>query len=190
VFNLLEKGYYGKYNQLKRVFSSRAMMYDEISFYNLLKNANKIEAIGISINELTIKFDKLTFMNLIKSGTQIDLLFLDPESENTKLREQEELLPKGQIKNMTLINLNYIKDIMQKLNNPVNLKVYTYDTIPRLNMIFIDDKRLILQNYIVFTRGEDCPCYYIENDAGEGIYQFYHDIYKKFKENTKTFKAT
>ncbi|MEN8905053.1 MAG: DUF5919 domain-containing protein [Clostridiales bacterium] len=189
IFSLLDKGHYSKCNQLRQVFSSRSAMYDNISFLNLISKSKKIDAIGISINELTIKFNRRSFIKLVKSGININLLFLDPHSENTVLREKEELLPENQIKNMTLINLNYMEKLMNELDHPSNLKVYIYDAIPRLNMIFIDNKYLILQNYAQYTRGEDCPCYYIQNDDNDGIYQFYYGIYEQFITRTKVFKG-
>ena len=175
------------YDQLKRVYKSRSIMKDNWPLTNIVENAKTIEVVGISVNELTIKFDRNALINAIKRGADITLLFLNPFSKNTSIREKEELLPKDQIKDMTIINLKYIEKIMNEIGDGYDLNILIYDEIPRFNLMFIDKRHLFIQYYAHYTRGEDNPCFYIENDGEDGTYNFYFNIYLEILKRSKRF---
>ncbi len=177
------------YDQLKFVYKSRSLMKDKWPLTKVVEDAKTIEVIGISINELTIKFERGSLVNAIKKGTEITLLFLDPFSKNTSLREVEEILPRNQIKDMTIINMKYIEKIINEIGENNKLSVYTYNEIPRFNLMFIDKRHLFVQYYAYYTRGEDNPCFYIENDGDEGIYTFYYNIYLEILKRSREFKG-
>lgn len=178
------------YNQIEMVFQSRSLMKKKLQIEDIIKRSDKIEAIGISLNELTIKLDRNLFIETLKNGVHYNLLILDPHGKHTRLREKEEDLPKNQIKNMTDINLKYLKKVKSELpsNLQENLQVSIYDHIPRFNLLFIDSEYLLMQYYASFTRGEDNPCFYIRNRGENGIYDFYHGIFTKIRENAVNIK--
>jgi hypothetical protein len=182
---------YAVFNQLKAVFSSRSYMKKSWPLEEMLGRAKKVEAIGISINELTIKLDQNFFIDSLLRGTEYTLIMLDPMCKYNRLREKEEETPKGSNKRMTLINLNYLSKITQELKSSIpsikqQLDVSIYKNIPRYNLLFIDDEHLFVQYYAAYTRGEDNPCYYIKKDNNKGVYNFYREIYNKAKVSAKS----
>lgn len=157
----------------------------------MISVAEKIECLGISNNEITLKMDAAALLEALNRGAQIEVLFLDPKGKNTKLREKEEKQVKNTIVNNTKTTLNYIMRI--KKHNELgkvfdNLKVYVYDSIPRMNMIFIDGTHLLLQYYANNVPGASNPCFYIKKQNDNQIFDFYYRQYQLIKESGKELK--
>jgi hypothetical protein len=174
--------------ELQMVFPRRAMMTEMWDFRKMLSVASSVEAIGISINELTIKMDQRVIENALQSGCEITLLFLDPKGKNIKVREKEEGQEKNTIVNNTKSTINLAKRIKFKntKNNVFdNLMLYKYDIIPRMNMIFIDKEHLLLQYYATTISGSNNPCFYFRKIEGSTVFDAYYSEFQKIKDKAK-----
>ncbi len=153
--------------------------------------AEKIECLGISNNEITLKMDRAVLLDALNRGAQIEIMFLDPKGKNTKLREKEEGLKKKTIRHITQTTLEYILRIKKKSEAGKtfdNLRVFLYDSIPRMNMIFIDGNHLLLQYYANNIPGSSNPCFYIKKQADNQIFDFYYNQYKTIREGAMELK--
>lgn len=181
----------GTSNELKKVFVRRSTMNKSWDLRKMICVAEKIECLGISNNEITLKMDAAALLEALNRGAHIEVLFLDPKGKNTRLREKEESQVKNTIVNNTQTTLNYI--MRMKKHNELgkvfdNLKVYVYDSIPRMNMIFIDGTHLLLQYYANNVPGASNPCFYIKKQADNQIFDFYYNQYKVIRDGGKELK--
>lgn len=173
--------------EIKEVFASRASMNQSCRFDDLVATAKSVRAIGISNSELTARINPLAIINCIEHGGSIEIIFLDPNGQYTRLREEEEGLRAGRIRNITSVNLETALDIKDKLKDSAecgNYKLYMYDKQPRMNMIFVDDY-LILQYYANRIPGIENPSFFIEKQAVSPIFDFCEKAYEYLK-NTAT----
>ena len=95
--------------ELKKVFVRRSTMNKSWDLRKMIGVAEKIECLGISNNEITLKMDSVTLTDALNRGAHIEVLFLDPKGKNTRLREKEEGQVRNTIVNNTQTTLNYIK---------------------------------------------------------------------------------
>lgn len=181
----------GTSTELKKVFVRRSTMNKSWNLRKMISVAEKIECLGISNNEITLKMDAEALLEALKRGAEIEVLFLDPKGKNTKLREKEERQVKNTIVNNTKTTLNYIMRIKKHNESGEvfdNLKVFVYDSIPRMNMIFIDGTHLLLQYYANSVPGASNPCFYIKKQADNQIFDFYYKQYKVIRDGGKELK--
>ncbi len=167
--------------EIKEVFATRASMNQSCRFDDLIATAKCVRAVGISNSELTSRVNPNAIKNCIENGGSIELLFLKPDGKYTQLREQEEGLRTNRIRNITDINIETAFDFLAGINtNRSNFKLYTYDILPRQNMIFIDDY-LILQYYANKVPGIENPSFFIEKQPSSPLYDFCERAYNYLK---------
>lgn len=169
----------GTSSEIEKVFLRRSYMNKLWDFSRMILIAKKIECLGISNNELTLGMDEESLRMALKHGLNLELLFLDPSKNCTKEREREEGQAKNTIKNNTNATLSFVKRLRRSLPESVrnNLNFYTYNLVPRMNMIFLDEKHLLLQYYANAVPGASNPCFYIKKKANNQLYDFYHNQY-------------
>lgn len=175
-------------NELKTVYVRRSMMNKNWNLRKMISVAGKIECLGISNNELTLKMDASILLDALNRGAHIELVFLDPKSKFTRFREKEEGQVKNTIKNNTNTTLSYAIRLKNKNEYNVvfdNLKIYTYDRLPRMNMIIIDETHMLLQYYANSIPGASNPCFYIKKQFENQIFDFYYNQYKKIRAEGK-----
>lgn len=180
----------GTSTELKKVFTRRAVMNKSWDLAKMVAVAKKIECLGISNNEMTLNMDADVLRNALNNGTKIELLFLDPRSKFVRFREREEKQEKNTIKNNTEATLSFIRRMKNSGANGVfeNLKIYTYDLLPRMNMIFIDERHLLLQYYANSVPGASNPCFYIKRQDDNQLFDFYHKQYEQIRKEGKELK--
>lgn len=173
--------------EIEKVFLRRSFMSKAWDISRMIMVAKKIECLGISNNELTLGMDEESLKIALMNGLNLELLFLDPIKKYTKEREREEKQKKNTIRNNTNTTLNFIKRLHGLLPDEVkgNLSYYTYNLVPRMNMIFFDEKHLLLQYYANAIPGASNPCFYIRKKADNQLYDFYHNQYIFIKERSK-----
>ena len=181
----------GTSSELKTVFIRRSTMNKSWDLRKMISVAEQIECLGISNNEITLKMDSHVLLEALDRGAHIEVLFLDPRGRNIRAREREEKQVKNTIVDNTKTTLNYIMRI--KKNNELgktfdNLKVYVYDKIPRMNMVFIDNTYLLLQYYANSVPGASNPCFYIKRQSDDEIFDFYYKQYKLIRDGGKELK--
>ncbi len=177
-------------SEIKEASVRRALMNEKMNEkWNLKKmilRAKKIECLGISNNAMTLNMDRVLLVEALKKHAQIELLFLSPKSKFTKMREREEGLESGTIKSNTMASLKFVINL--KNENPSEaktLRLYTYDLIPRMNMIIIDGAHMLLQYYANTIPGETNPCFYIKKQYKNQIFDFYYAQYKNIRSKSK-----
>lgn len=170
--------------EIEKAFLRRTYMNKLWDFSRMILIAKKIECLGISNNELTLGMDEDSLRMALENGLNFELLFLDPSKRCTKDREREEGQAKNTIKNNTNATLSFVKRLRNSLPAEAkgNLSFFTYNLIPRMNMIFLDDKHLLLQHYANSVPGASNPCFYIKKKADNQLYDFYHSQYLFIKE--------
>lgn len=164
------------------VFDSRTSFDNCIGVQRLFSQASEIKAMGISLSSITLNWGRNNFTRLIKdSKSQISLLFLDPNSDSTKMREIDELLPQGTISQVTQTNLNIINQIIKELGNDQNrLRYRLYNKYPYINMYIIDNKIIILQHYLSGLRGQEAPVFIIRDEGNDnGLFRCYNALFQK-----------
>ena len=177
----------GVSNELKKVFTRRSMMNKSWNLSKMISVAKKIECLGISNNEMTLNMDADVLRNALENGTEIELLFLDPKSKFVRFREKEEKQDKNTIKNNTEATLSFIRRMKKSASSGTfsNLKIFTYDGLPRMNMIFIDETHLLLQYYANSVPGASNPCFYIKRQGENQLFDFYHKQYEQIRNGGK-----
>lgn len=174
-------------NEINEVFATRAAMNQSCSLDNIVATAKSIRVAGISNTEMTARINPNAIANCIKNGGTIEFLFLDPNGKYTELREQEENLRKDRIKNITALNIEEALDIREKSGgSEENFKIYIYDKLPRMNMIFADDY-LVLQYYANKIPGIENPSFFIEKQRESPIFTFCEKAYEYLKSEAKEF---
>ena len=168
-------------SEIKEVFATRASMNQSCHFDDLIAVAKEVRAVGISNTELTARINPSAIANCIEHGGKIELLFLDPDGKYTALREAEEGLRPNRIKNITNINIETARGMIDDLpSNKENFRLFLYDLQPRMNMIFVDDY-LILQYYSNNIPGIKNPTFFIEKKEDSPVFSFCEKAYEYIK---------
>ena len=170
------------------VFDSRTSFDNCIGVQRVFSQAKEIKALGISLNSILLNWGTNDLIQLLQnSDTTIMLLFLDPESESTKMREMDESLIAGTIAQVTKTNLNLIKKVNRELENSSNKIAYRlYDKAPYINMYIIDNKLIILQHYLSGLRGQDAPVFVIKDEGNTtGLFNIYNTLFRKTWEEAR-----
>lgn len=168
-------------SEIKEVFATRASMNQSCRFDDLIATAHTVRVIGISNSEVTARINPNAVINCVEHGGNVEMLFLDPDGQFTRLREQEEGLRANRIKNITNVNIETAIGFYDKIQtNKDNFKLYTYDKQPRMNMIFVDNY-LILQYYANNIPGIENPSFFIEKQDNSPIFKFCENMYNYLK---------
>lgn len=147
--------------EIKKLYSKRNKIKIN-DLQELIKKAVKIQSIGISNTTICDMNIMDAVSEFLKKGGELEILFLDPDSENTRRRTIEECLHrKGRIAVETKKSFDIMLDTINDCECPVYAKLYLYDLVPRINALFIDDT-LILQYYSYNNMGKDNPTLLIE----------------------------
>lgn len=170
--------------EVERVFLRRSHMNKVWDISKMIYVARKIECLGISNNEMTLNMDEDTMKNALCQGMNLEILFLAPYGRHTRAREKEEGQARNTIRNNTNATLSFVSRLKKKLPDPIknNLKIYIYDLVPRLNMIFIDGEHLLLQYYANAVPGASNPCFYIKKKEDGQLYDFFYEQYQYIRE--------
>lgn len=164
------------------VFDSRTSFDNCIGVQRLFSHAREIKAMGISLSSITLNWGRNNLIQLVQNpDTRIMLLFLDPNSDSTKMREIDEALLPGTISQVTRTNLNLIKQIKGEIGNDNNKLSYRlYNATPYINMYIIDDEIIILQHYLAGLRGQEVPVFVIRDEGNEsGLFNVYNTLFIK-----------
>lgn len=167
--------------EIRQVFATRASMNQSCHFDDLVASAKSIRAAGISNSELTSRINPGAIANCIQNGGTIELLFLDPDGEYTAFREKEEGLRPNRIKNITNVNIDEALFTRSNMGDKKNsIRLFTYDLLPRMNIIFVDDY-LLLQYYANRIAGNQNPTFFIKRQKDSPIFSFCEQAYEFIK---------
>lgn len=177
-------------NEIQAVFATRASMNQSCRFNELIAEAKSVRVVGISNSELTARINPEAIINCIDNGGSIEMLFLDPDGQFTKQREQEENQRPNRIKTITNVNIDTALGFYDRLTkNKENFTLYKYDKQPRMNMIFVDDK-LILQYYANNIPGIQNPSFLVQRQANNSpVFEFCEKVYNYLKESAEVLEV-
>lgn len=171
-------------DEIKEVFAKRSAMGQICNLTQMVASAKSIKCLGISNSELTRKMNPDAITYALDNGATIEMLFLDPNCDFTRQREEEEHLRPNKIRDITLDNIEYALDIKEGLpqEQKENFKLYSYNMLPRMNIMIIDSN-IILQYYANTVAGMSNPCFLIERKKVSPLYDFYISTYESIRKH-------
>lgn len=175
-------------HELRKVFYARHDFQKIYDMQTIIENADSVECLGISNNELTLNLGVANLRKAINRGCKITMLFLDPESKFNSIREKEEGQKEGNISSNTIVTINQAVRACDGIHHE-NVRLLKYDTVPRLNLIFINHHEMYLQYYAPHVEGYNNPTFIFEKDntnsnAKNSVYDFYHSCFEILCENS------
>lgn len=172
-------------NEIKKVFPKRSSMAQSINLPQLIASSKNIRCLGISNSEVTTKIDPSALRFSLEHGGKIEILFLDPDGQFTKIREKEEGHRPNRIRNITENNIWSALDFKETLPDTLkdNYTLYKYDILPRINVIILDEIA-ILQYYANNIYGLNNPCFIVEKQEYSPLYKFCVENFEFIKESS------
>lgn len=168
-------------SELQKVFPARHLFQNVYDMEAIVENASVIECMGISNNELTLNLGVAKLQKAINRGCNITMAFLDPDSRFNNIREEEEKQPEGNISSNTRVSINQAVRACGRSHHD-NVRLLKYDTVPRLNLTFINRNELYMQYYAPSVEGYNNPVFVIrrnENNKENSIFEFYYKCFEK-----------
>jgi hypothetical protein len=173
---------------LVAVFVSRSEFTHRFPPDELLGGANDICAVGLSLNLLCQHFGDRRLQSLLDAGCNLRCLFLDPQGNAIKSREQEEGYAAGLLSSLTVFNLQVLERLRLQLSDDSvsRLQVHVYDEPVRFNIIIVDRRTCIAQPYLPAVRGVDSPTFVIERRDGiPGLFGVFEQVVDTLWERSK-----
>lgn len=168
-----------------------------INFRRVMRRATTIKCIGISNWTFTLTDGCRKVIDALNHEKQVEMIFLDPEGECVNVRAKEEKKDtKGQIMaSFDMLKSEIGSHFKNKPEKIANLKMYTFDMIPRDNLIFVymqEDAYLFVQNYSHTLPGSACPCLVLHKlkNRESPLFDYYEGIYNNVKDSVKTKPLT
>lgn len=164
--------------ELLHIYRDRTELSREYSYPRLFENAHDILAVGISLNAIAMTYSKENIIKLItEQKCTITLCFLNPDGIGCAQREREEDLPTGWLSSLIRLNISTMHSILNHINKLApdcaqQLKIMTYDLLPRYNVYLIDDTHMIVQSY-GYGCGEDTPTFVFRRQSSRGLFDYY-----------------
>lgn len=173
-----------RYHDLAAIFADRTSFDREISYARLFDSAKTIDAIGISLNAITINFGSAQLSKLLQDNQcVIRLLFLDPECDEVVRRELYEGYSPGTLAQLTRANIQIIVRVMSdhpSLARDGSIQYKLYSRPPWLSAYFIDSSVAVIQFYRPENRGLENPCFFVRRTTHSDL--LYSSYYSAFEE--------
>lgn len=171
----------GRFSDLSAAFIGRADFMSEVSLFDKLDSASLVRASGLSLNLLTQHYPDSKIRRLVENGTRFQLIFLNPQSEAMKLREEEEGYQHGFLGGLTEVNIKVMRERIQaRLDSSIRdqFTLAVSDEIIRFNIILVDDNFGVFQPYLPEARGVDSPTFVMETDSpGTGFFHVFDQVF-------------
>lgn len=169
------------------VFSSRSAFASAYSPSALFDTAREINAAGLSLNVLCQNYPDHRLKRLLESGTTIRCLFLDPEGNAIRAREDEEGYKDGTLTTLTALNISMLTRLKEKLAPEAAslLELRVYDETIRFNILIVDGTTCVVQPYLPQARGVDSPTIVInDNTAADGLFPVFDQVFTSMWERS------
>jgi len=176
----IEEVFSSRFLDVVRVFRNRNEFDSVVSYKDLFHEANSIDAMGLSLNAITVNYGSQHLDELIDEGCKIRLLFLKPFSKGMKAREEEEGFSGDELSNLTKNNLHFIRKysdaIADEKKSSMQYKVYSSPV--RINLFIINGEVMVVQYYDPGGRGIDMPCLLIKNRGMKnGLFTYFEKVF-------------
>ena len=170
------------------VYASRSQFVDAADPLALIQGAHRIRAAGLSLNLICQQLPDQQLMRQLTEGAQLTCLFLDPDGEAVKAREQEEEYHPGFLADLTRLNIQLMTRLRDRLPEEAQgrLRLAVYDETIRFNILLFDSDTAVVQPYMPQARGIDSPTLLIRrNAAPSGLYPVFEQVYEAIAERSK-----
>lgn len=161
---------------IEAIYSTRSEM--NISCDHYLQNAKTIDVIAFGLRSWRDSQAKL-IKKLLKEGCMIRILTMDPDCENLKQREKDELQEEGSI-GFTIRQLTNWAEKLNKKGYTGKITIKYYNAQP-LNFMFLMDNRLFCGPY-EYGKGSQQTISYEFSKNGDA-YSYYSDYFDSLWEN-------
>lgn len=163
-----------------------------INFGKVMRHAKEIKCIGISNWTFSLNDGCKKLIRALQRGAKVEMLFINPDGESAKIRAKEENKDtRGQIiSSFDMIRAELPKHFMGNSEALRNLKTFTYDLLPRDNLVFVyteDDAFAFVQSYSHSLPGSANPYIIVRRlDNGDSpLFEYYESIYNYVRNNEK-----
>jgi Domain of unknown function (DUF5919) len=170
------------------VYASRSDFAASVEPRALFDGASRIRAAGLSLNLICQQVPDQHLRRMLADGAQLTCLFLDPDGEAIKAREQEEEYAPGVLVNLTSLNIQIMTRLRDHLpaHARERLQLAVYDETIRFNVLLVDDDVCVVQPYLPQSRGIDSPTLLIRRTgAPGGLYPIFEQVYDAIAERSR-----
>lgn len=178
-----------EYGDVTAVYATRSEFMSRLPPHSLLDDARHIRAAGLSLNMICHHYADNRLVDLINRGAHMRLLFLDPEGDAIRRREQEEGYTPGHLSALTDLNIqNILRRVRDRVDPAVrdNLQVCVYDETIRFNVLLLDDQLCIAQPYLPELRGVDSPTLVVRPRSGpDGLFATFDALFERLRQRAK-----
>ncbi len=170
-----------RFADVAAVFATRSELNSQLPPHELFKDANTIDAAGLSLNMLCQQYPDDQLRHLVEHGTTIRCLFLAPGSEAIASREHEEDYPPGHLSALTDMNIRILSEKVRNRLTPeaqLRLHLATYDQTIRFNILLVDQRVAVVQPYLPSQRGVESPTFLIRRqERRAGLYDVFEEVF-------------
>jgi hypothetical protein len=171
------------------VFASRTEFMAKLDPISLFASARRVRAAGLSLNLICQQVPDQYLRHWLTEGGELSCLFLDPDGEAIRAREQEEDHPQGTLSTLTRLNIDTMARFRERLPDETaeRLRLAVYDETIRFNLILSGDHTCVAQPYLPKARGVDSPTMLIRaSPAPGGLFGVFEQVYAALAERSKT----
>lgn len=169
-----------RFLDVSAVFATRSEFISNMPAHTLFDHARNIRACGLSLNLLCQQYSEHSLRRLAEGGSSIQCLFLDPDGEAIRQREQEENYAPGTLSELTRINIRSLQDRVRNLLTDAarpRLEIATYIETIRFNIILVDEEIGVVQPYLPALRGIDSPTFVLRRRwENQGLFPIFEAI--------------
>jgi hypothetical protein len=170
-----------KFSDLAGAYVRRAEFTSAFPLFDLLAAASLVRASGVSLNLLTQHYSDVQIRRLVKNGTRFQLIFLDPDSDAMKLREEEEGYSRGLLRGLTETNIRIMNERVREqlqIEARDRFAIALSNEIVRFNIILIDEKFCVFQPYLPQARGVDSPTFVADSGFSDaGFFYIFEQVF-------------
>lgn len=170
------------------VFASRTEFAAHVDPISLFGTARRVRAAGLSLNLICQQVPDQYLRQWLAEGGELTCLFLDPDGEAIRAREQEEDHLPGNLSALTRLNIDILTRFRDRLPDGAGqrLRLAVYDETIRFNLILSGDRTCVAQAYLPRARGVDSPTMLIQaTTAPGGLFGVFEQVYEALAERSK-----
>jgi hypothetical protein len=170
------------------VFTSRSEFAATIDPASLFDSARRVRAAGLSLNLICQQVPDQFLRQWLTAGGELSCLFLDPDGEAIRAREQEEDHLPGNLSKLTRLNIDILARFRDRLPDGAGerLRLAVYDETIRFNLILSGDDTCVAQPYLPKARGVDSPTLLIRATSPPGgLFGVFEQVFEALAERSK-----
>lgn len=141
----IEEIFTERFLDVVKVFRNRTQFNNELSFMDLFKDATSIDAMGLSLNAISVNYGRDDLQDLIDNKCKIRLLFLKPFSKGMKAREEEEGKTNNELSTLTRNNMNSMKKVIESVSDDKKdvIQFRAYSSPVRINLFIVNKEVMV-----------------------------------------------